>query len=122
MEFLMTMTINEAKRCPSCEGWILTTTHRVHIPVLCLVEITRQKFVLSAEQWKPLRISTATMGDVNDFSLLFYQHPDEDRWRPLAACKDMDNEMFFANRGGYMRGDIDRAKAVCATCPVIKEW
>ena len=98
-----------------------TMTDRGRIRVLCLVGITRQRFVPNVERWKPLRISNVTMGDVNDFSLLFYQHPDEDRWRPLAACKDMDSSMFFANRGGYMRGDIDRAKAVCATCPVIKE-
>lgn len=36
-------------------------------------------------------------------------------WRDDAACKGMDPDLFFPQRGESAR----EAKAVCATCPVI---
>lgn len=58
---------------------------------------------------------------VNDFAKAFVQDPEEDRWRPLAACRDVDTAIFFSSRGGPMRRNIEQARAVCAQCPVIKE-
>ena len=37
-----------------------------------------------------------------------------DHWRSLAACRDMDVDLFFPTTGGNAKA----AKAVCATCPV----
>lgn len=41
-------------------------------------------------------------------------------WRANAACLDMDPETFFPQgTTGSALDQIDRAKAVCANCPVI---
>jgi WhiB family transcriptional regulator, redox-sensing transcriptional regulator len=40
-------------------------------------------------------------------------------WRELAACRTADPELFFPiGRTGPAIGEIERAKAVCASCPV----
>jgi WhiB family transcriptional regulator, redox-sensing transcriptional regulator len=44
-------------------------------------------------------------------------------WRERAACCDVDPELFFpaTDIGPLCREQIDRAKAVCARCPVQVE-
>jgi len=40
-------------------------------------------------------------------------------WRELAACRSVDPEWFFPiGKTGLAIGEIERAKAVCASCPV----
>jgi WhiB family transcriptional regulator, redox-sensing transcriptional regulator len=40
-------------------------------------------------------------------------------WRELAACRTADPELFFPiGKTGPAIGEIQRAKAVCASCPV----
>ncbi len=40
-------------------------------------------------------------------------------WRPLAACRDVDADLFFpVGSSGDAAEEIKRAKAVCACCPV----
>jgi WhiB family redox-sensing transcriptional regulator len=48
--------------------------------------------------------------------------PDFDHWRQGAACRDQDPELFFplTDLGPGAR-QADRAKAVCARCPVRTE-
>lgn len=44
--------------------------------------------------------------------------PDDyttDNWGQYAACRGLDPDLFFPERGE----DTRRAKAVCATCPVV---
>lgn len=44
---------------------------------------------------------------------------DTDVWRPLAACRTIDSDLFFPDGStGDAVGEIERAKAVCAGCPV----
>ncbi|MGH8904763.1 MAG: WhiB family transcriptional regulator [Egibacteraceae bacterium] len=47
-------------------------------------------------------------------------------WRDKAACRDMDTEWFFPHgTTGPALEQADRAKAVCASCPVAEaclEW
>lgn len=40
-----------------------------------------------------------------------------DRWQVRAACRTMDPELFFPERGETQA----EAKAVCATCPVRRD-
>jgi WhiB family transcriptional regulator, redox-sensing transcriptional regulator len=45
------------------------------------------------------------------------------RWQQLAACRGMELEAFFhpsGERGLQRRAREDRAKRVCASCPVIE--
>lgn len=44
-------------------------------------------------------------------------------WRDRAACRDVDPELFFpaTDIGPLCRQQINRAKAVCARCPVQAE-
>ena len=45
-------------------------------------------------------------------------------WQFSAACKDLPSETFFhpdGERGPSRKNRIRNAKAICATCPVIKE-
>jgi WhiB family transcriptional regulator, redox-sensing transcriptional regulator len=45
--------------------------------------------------------------------------PDFDHWRQRAACRDQDPELFFpVSEIGPGARQADRAKAVCARCPV----
>lgn len=46
---------------------------------------------------------------------------DDTRWRARAACRDRDPEWFFptAVTGPGHRAQVQRAKAVCARCPVL---
>lgn len=45
--------------------------------------------------------------------------PDFDDWRQRAACRDLDPELFFpVSEKGPGARQADRAKAVCARCPV----
>lgn len=47
---------------------------------------------------------------------------DRDRWRDEAACKDVDPSLFFpAGSTGLALLRINRAKAICARCPVQEE-
>jgi WhiB family redox-sensing transcriptional regulator len=39
------------------------------------------------------------------------------RWSDLAACAEYDTEFFFPPKGVSAR----KAKAVCASCPVVSE-
>lgn len=43
-------------------------------------------------------------------------------WRTQAACRDKDPELFFpvGNTGAALK-QIEEAKAVCRTCPVIDQ-
>ncbi len=43
-------------------------------------------------------------------------------WRAQAACRDEDPELFFpvGNTGAALK-QIEEAKAVCRTCPVIDQ-
>jgi WhiB family transcriptional regulator, redox-sensing transcriptional regulator len=44
---------------------------------------------------------------------------DAEGWRLSAACRDLDPDVFFPSDPGGIRADgIERAKAVCAGCPV----
>ena len=55
---------------------------------------------------------------------LFATEPEND-WRPLAACKGVDPELFFSSDELPNKNErIEReaaAKAVCARCPVRSE-
>ncbi|MFD8626654.1 WhiB family transcriptional regulator [Streptomyces hygroscopicus] len=43
-------------------------------------------------------------------------------WRHQAACRDQDRDLFFpAGKTGPYLKQIQRAKAVCQTCPVMQE-
>jgi WhiB family redox-sensing transcriptional regulator len=49
---------------------------------------------------------------------------DEDRWQDHAACRDLDQRLFFeaAHEGSSHRAlRVRTAKAVCAGCPVRGE-
>ncbi len=52
-----------------------------------------------------------------------HRHAD---WRDQAACRDLDPELFFpVGNAGPALLQIDRAKQVCADCPVrapCLEW
>ena len=42
-------------------------------------------------------------------------------WQRRAACRDLDSSVFFhpdGERGSKRQGREDRAKAICAGCPV----
>ena len=44
-------------------------------------------------------------------------------WQYEAACRDLDTELFFhpeGERGSTRRRRAANAKAICATCPVIR--
>ena len=44
---------------------------------------------------------------------------DATRWRSLAACRDMDTDLFFpVGVTGAAELQISEAKALCRTCPV----
>jgi WhiB family redox-sensing transcriptional regulator len=40
-------------------------------------------------------------------------------WRTLAACRGLDPDLFFAERGDTLT--VRNARAVCAACPVAAE-
>ncbi|MDY2941756.1 MAG: WhiB family transcriptional regulator [Varibaculum sp.] len=45
-------------------------------------------------------------------------------WQQQAACRDYSTEMFFhpdGERGGTRRRRAMKAKAICATCPVLEQ-
>jgi WhiB family redox-sensing transcriptional regulator len=42
---------------------------------------------------------------------------EKQRWRRHAACRGLDQNLFYPERGE----DVRVARAVCATCPVIGE-
>lgn len=47
---------------------------------------------------------------------------DDHLWQNEALCKGMDSEIFFGRDGVAMTDEeIQRAKAVCAQCPVWRE-
>ncbi|MEU1041873.1 WhiB family transcriptional regulator [Streptomyces sp. NPDC005551] len=42
-------------------------------------------------------------------------------WRELAACRSEDPELFFpVGEDGLSRQQIERARAVCHRCPVVR--
>jgi WhiB family redox-sensing transcriptional regulator len=42
-------------------------------------------------------------------------------WRAQAACSGYPNSLFFPSSDGVDEGSIERAKAICAVCPVIDD-
>ncbi|MFP3881411.1 MAG: WhiB family transcriptional regulator [Actinomycetota bacterium] len=42
-------------------------------------------------------------------------------WRVRAACSGYPNSLFFPTAEGLDEGAIEKAKAICAICPVIDE-
>lgn len=53
------------------------------------------------------------------FSSMSSDRRDAEAWRPLAACRDVDSDLFFPiGSTGNAALEIERAKAVCADCPV----
>jgi WhiB family redox-sensing transcriptional regulator len=42
-------------------------------------------------------------------------------WRRLAACRSADPELFFPVSGGGWSGQVEKAKALCGTCPVRRQ-
>lgn len=42
-------------------------------------------------------------------------------WRAQAACSGYPNTLFFPTGDGLDEGSIEKAKAICAVCPVIDE-
>ncbi|ADG75476.1 transcription factor WhiB [Cellulomonas flavigena DSM 20109] len=45
-------------------------------------------------------------------------------WQFEGACRDADQDLFFhpeGERGSARRRRAEAAKAICATCPVLKE-
>lgn len=47
---------------------------------------------------------------------------DRERWRDAAACRDVEPRLFFpVGLTGSALAQAERAKAVCALCPVVEE-
>lgn len=47
---------------------------------------------------------------------------DSTAWRELAACRPHDPELFFPlGPAGQSLEDAERAKAICASCPVRRD-
>ena len=47
------------------------------------------------------------------------ERSDPESWRRLAACRQVDSDLFFpVGSTGDAAQEIERAKAVCAGCPV----
>lgn len=49
---------------------------------------------------------------------------DPRNWQESGACREMDTELFFhpeGERGSSRRRRAENAKAICATCPVLKQ-
>jgi WhiB family transcriptional regulator, redox-sensing transcriptional regulator len=42
-------------------------------------------------------------------------------WRVRAACSGYPNTLFFPTSDGADDANVDRAKAVCAVCPVVED-
>lgn len=42
-------------------------------------------------------------------------------WRARAACSGYPNTLFFPTSDGVDDANVDRAKAVCAVCPVAED-
>lgn len=49
------------------------------------------------------------------------QDPDEDRWRPLANCRDESTEIFFVGKAGSNSRTVRKAMQICDECVVKKE-
>ena len=49
-----------------------------------------------------------------------FVEPDENNWRKDAACKGMDVDIFFPPAGGDGVKLANRAKKICASCPVTE--
>lgn len=54
-----------------------------------------------------------TVGDVPSFDYL------DGSWREDAACRGLDNDLFFPEQGGQPKATA--AKRVCAVCPVTQD-
>lgn len=51
-----------------------------------------------------------------------YPGGSDDSWRSRAACRGMEVDLFFpVGRTGEAVGEIARAKAICARCPVRRQ-
>jgi WhiB family redox-sensing transcriptional regulator len=62
--------------------------------------------------------------EMADISRLPKPLPEVWQWQSDGACRGEDTEMFFhpeGERGPARANRIARAKAVCATCPVIQQ-
>lgn len=42
-------------------------------------------------------------------------------WRAHAACSGYPNTLFFPSADGLDGGTVEKAKTVCAVCPVIED-
>lgn len=42
-------------------------------------------------------------------------------WRAQAACSGYPNTLFFPSSDGVDEGSTERAKTICAVCPVIDD-
>jgi WhiB family transcriptional regulator, redox-sensing transcriptional regulator len=42
-------------------------------------------------------------------------------WRARAACSGYPNTLFFPTSDGADDANVERAKAVCAVCPVVED-
>lgn len=45
--------------------------------------------------------------------------PEHDKWKAKAACRGMDPELFYPERGDWVA--VENARAICATCNVTAE-
>lgn len=46
-------------------------------------------------------------------------HPQDTHWQEAAACRQADPELFFPiGAAGKAAAEIQRAKTICASCPV----
>jgi len=43
------------------------------------------------------------------------------KWMADAACKDYPPDLFFPAKGGTAVEQVEYAKAICASCPVLQD-
>src|SRR3954452_3472152 len=70
------------------------------------------------------RLSHARGGSMAEISRLPGPVMDLWEWQFEGSCRDADETLFFhpeGERGSARRRRAEAAKAICATCPVIKE-
>jgi WhiB family redox-sensing transcriptional regulator len=60
---------------------------------------------------------------LNDHQVTLPSAPEyiekDQEWRTRAACKGMDTDLFFPERGENLK--VKKAKEICASCPVQNE-
>jgi WhiB family redox-sensing transcriptional regulator len=74
--------------------------------------------------WQPVRLhdtrprSTGWSDPAEQLDELLASLPGRPAWHAEAACRGQDPNLFFPGRGPTT---LDRARALCAVCPVISE-